>query len=167
MALTGTIQIAASFIEVAALAARVAEAKPRLSKTLTLLDGAGVGLVNKIFQPATDPAVAASTNTDYDLSGTLAGSFGNVVFTGIKAIIVMADDTNPGPLTVFGGTNPFLGPLSGTTPSLALLPGQLFLVTRTDAGGWTVANSTNDNFRIASAATVGTYSWDLLLAGIG
>lgn len=167
MSTYGTISINANFTETSAQDLRNATAVAKLSKLLTLLDGSGAGQINKWFVPKTAPSVAQSTNTDYDLSGSLAGSFDTVVFTAIKAIIVIADESNPGALTLFGGTNPFLGPLAGTTPTYALLAGQPALFARTDATGWAVANASNDNFRIATAATTGTYSWDLLIAGIG
>lgn len=166
MSVNGTINIGIRFDETAALDLRTGSVSAKIAKLLTLLDGSGAGQVSKLYVPASAPSIAQSVNTDYDLSGSLAGSFGTVAFTAVKALIVVADASNPGALTLFGGTNPFLGPLSGTTPAYSLLPGQPVVMTRTDATGWAIVNSTNDNFRIATAATVGTYSWDLLVAGI-
>ncbi len=167
MSLNGTININARFDETSSLDLRTGAVTAKISKLLTLLDGSGAGQCNKLFVPSTAPSVAQSTNTDYDLSGSLAGSFGTVVFTAVKAIIVVADAANLGALTLFGGTNPFLGPLGGTTPTYTLIAGQPAVFARTDATGWAVTGASNDNFRIATAATTGTYSWDLLIAGIG
>lgn len=166
MSLNGRIQLQANFDEVGALDLRSGTINTKVSKLLQLIDGTGAGQVSKIFVPATAPAIAQSVSTDYDLSGALAGSFGAVVFTAIKAILVVADAANPGNITLFGGTNPFLGPLGGTTPTIALAPGQMFNASKADASGWTVTNASTDNFRIATAATVGTYSWDLVIVGI-
>jgi hypothetical protein len=167
MSLYGSISLNANFTESSSLDLRTAQSQSRVQKILSLLDGSGASQVNKIFTPATAPAVAQSTNTDYDLSGSLAGAFGSVVFTAVKALIVVADASNLGAITLFGGTNPFLGPLAGTTPTVSLLAGEMFCATRRDATGWAVANGSTDNFRIATAATTGTYSWDLLIVGIG
>lgn len=166
MSLNGRIQLQASFDEVGALDLRSGSVNTKLSKLLQLVDGAGAGAVQKIFSPAAAPAVAQSVNTDYDLVGTLAGTFGVVSFTAIKAIIVIADALNPGALTLFGGTNPFLAGLLGTLPTITLAAGQPFVLTKTDAAGWPVTGGSNDNFRIITPATVGTYSWDLLVVGI-
>jgi hypothetical protein len=143
---------------------RTGSLETKSNKLLQLLDGTGAGLVNK--QYADSASVAQSVNTDIDLSGALTQAFGTVVFTAVKAILIVAGDANPGALTLFGGTNPFLGPLTGTTPAVTLEAGQVFVVTKTSAAGWAVTNASNDNFRVASAATAGTYTWDIVLLGI-
>jgi hypothetical protein len=143
---------------------RTGNLETKLTKLLQLTDGTGASQVNK--QYADSVSVSQSTNTDIDLSGALTQAFGTVVFTAVKVIAIVAGDSNPGVLTLYGGTNPFLGGLAGTTPTFALGAGQLYLVTKTDASGWGVVNSTNDNFRVASAATSGTYTYDIVILGI-
>jgi hypothetical protein len=146
-------------------ALRTGNLETKVNKLFQLVDGSGSGQVNK--QYADSVSVSQSTNTDIDLSGSLSQAFGAVVFTAVKALLIVAGDSNPGNLTVFGGTNPFLGPLSGTTPAVVLAAGQALLFTKTDATGWAVTNATNDTLRVASAATSGTYTYDIVVLGIG
>ena len=144
---------------------RTGSLETKVNKLLQLTDGSGASQVNK--QYADSVSVTQSTNTDIDLSGALSQAFGTVVFTGVKVLAVVAGASNPGALTLFGGTNPFLGPLAGTTPTVSLGAGEAFLVTKTDATGWAVANGSTDTFRVASAATAGTYTYDIVILGIG
>jgi len=144
---------------------RTGNLETKINKLLQLTDGSGASQVNK--QYADSASVSQSTNTDIDLSGALTQAFGTVVFTAVKVIAVVAGASNPGNLTLFGGTNPFLAGLAGTTPTITLAPGELFFLSKTDASGWAVTNSSNDNFRVASAATAGTYTWDIVILGIG
>ncbi len=111
---------------------------------------------------------AQSVNTDYDLSGSLAGQIESpVIFTSVKLLALVAGATNPGNLTLFGGTNPFLAGLGGTTPNVVAPPDGIVLLSKTDAAGWAITGASNDNLRVASAATVGTYTFDLVVLGIG
>lgn len=134
------------------------------SKLITLLDGTGAGQASKLY--ADSFSVTQSVNTDLDLSGALAGAFGTVVFTAIKGLEIIAGDSNPGALTVFGGTNPFLAGLTGTTPAMTVAAGNPILMTKIDASGWAVTNASNDNLRITTPATAGTYTFDVILVGI-
>lgn len=143
---------------------RTGSLETKINKLIQLLDGTGAGLVNK--QYADSASVIQSVNTDIDLSGALTQAFGTVVFTGVKVLAVVAGASNPANLTLFGGTNPFLGPLGGTTPTYSLPPGEPVIMTKVDATGWAVTNSSNDNFRVATPATAGTYTWDIVVLGI-
>jgi len=143
---------------------RTGNLETKINKLLQLTDGSGATQISK--QYADSASASQSTNTDIDLSGALSQAFGTVVFTGVKVLCVVAGASNPGNLTLFGGTNPFLGPLGGTTPTVTLAPGEVFLVSKTDASGWAVANASTDTFRVASAATSGTYTWDIVILGI-
>lgn len=166
MTLAVTWNLKAHVVEQASLDARVSSVVGDFLSQFSITDGTGAAQAQKTFTPATAPAIAQSVNTDYDLSGTLGGSYGNVVFTAVKGILIIAGAANPGILTLFGGTNPFLAGLTGTTPAVQLAAGQHFSWTKLDAAGWAVTNTSNDNFRIGTAATVGTYTWKLLVVGI-
>lgn len=142
-----------------------------LAANLDFTDGSGAGQVSKVFVrgQGLGGSQAQSVNTDLDLSGSLTDDLGNtVVFTQVKAIIVAVPSTNPGNLTVGPApANGFTGPFSGTTPAI-VLPGAeagRFAVARFGATGWTVTAGTGDLLRIASAATSGTYNYDLVILG--
>jgi hypothetical protein len=134
------------------------------SKLLTLLDGSGLGQANKVY--ADSVSVAQSVNTDLDLSGTLAGAFGNVVFTALKALLVVAGDSNPGNLTVGNVTNGIVAWFGAATHSLVCTPGGIILLADPSAAGRTVTAGTADLLRIATPATVGTYTFDVAVVGI-
>jgi hypothetical protein len=142
-----------------------------LASNLDFTDGSGAGQANKIYVrgSAGTGTQAQSVNTDIDLSGSLTDDLGNsVVFTQIKAIIVAVPATNPGTLTVGpAASNGFTGPFSGTTPAIVLPATEAarFAVARYGATGWTVTAGTGDLLRIASAATAGTYLYDLVIIG--
>jgi hypothetical protein len=167
MSLNGSLQIQANINELFSFDIASASRNPKFNKLIQFLDGSGAGQANKLFVPTSAPAVAQSTNTDYDLSGTsLTGLGGTVSFTAVKAIIVIADEANVAALSLFGSGSTFQGPLSGTSAAYSLLPGMPAIFTRFDATGWAVTNSSADIFRITTPSTTGTYSWDLAIIGI-
>jgi hypothetical protein len=134
------------------------------SKLITLLDGTGLGLASKVWQDSVSQA--QSVNNDLDLSGSLAGAFGAVVFTAVKGIIVIAGDSNPGNLVIGNVTNGIVAPFGAATHSMAVAPGGIFANINPSAAGFGVTASTADLLRIASAATVGTYTYDVVIIGI-
>lgn len=164
MALSGRIDIRAIFEESDALALGQRSFTPRLANTTVFVDGAGEGQAEKVYTGAYT-AVPATTDTDLDLSGTLPGAFGPVVFAAVKALLVSASPANPGKITVFGGSNPFLAGLTGTTPAVELQPGNAFVLTCADADGWEVTDGANDTLRIATGSASGDYSFDVLVVG--
>ena len=142
-----------------------------LAANLDFTDGSGAGQVNKVYVrgQGLSGSQAQSVNTDIDLSGSLTDDLGNtVIFTQVKAIIVAVPSTNPGTLTIGPApSNGFTGPFSGTTPAIVLPGGEAgrFAVARFGATGWTVTAATADLLRVASAATTGTYNYDLVILG--
>lgn len=165
MALSGRIQIAAVFDEspsVADLSSGLINKK--LPALLQFLDGAGAGQANKIWGDSASQA--QSTNNDLDLSGTLAGSFGTVVFTALKGLIVKAGAANPGDLIVGNAAaNAFAGWFGAAAHTWAVAPGGILVAAEGSAAGRVVTAGTGDILRIASAATAGTYTYDVLLWG--
>lgn len=134
------------------------------SKLTTLLDGTGAGQANKLY--ADSFSVSQSVNTDLDLSGALAGAFGTVVFTALKGLLIVAGDSNPGALTVGNVTNGIVAWFGAATHSLTCKPGATILLTDPSAAGLSITAGTADLLRIASAATAGTYTFDVAVVGI-
>lgn len=110
-------------------------------------------------------SVAQSVNTDIDLVGALTRLLTGATFSPAKimAILAKAGAANPGILTLGLGTNPFLGPLGGTTPTHAIAIGGFYAWH--SPAGIALTGGASDVLRIASPATVGTYTWDLLVIG--
>ena len=166
MALQGSVKVIANFTNSLSQTLTNVNAVSNLTKLLSFVDGSGAGQASKIFAPITQYSVSASTNTDIDLSGSLAGSYGTVVFTAIKGILIIACESKPGILTVGNVTNGIVAPFGAATHSQQVAIGGVYLNATPAAAGWTISAGTQDLLRIASAATVGTYTWDILVWGI-
>lgn len=117
--------------------------------------------------------VAASTNDDIDLNGVLVGPFGAVLANAelaglliINAPKLATAAANVSALTIGGATNPFLGFLGGTTPSVGpIRPGGFFFLASPDAAGiGTVTPATGDMLRIANGAG-GSATYQIAILG--
>lgn len=113
--------------------------------------------------------VGDGADDDIDLAGVLADVFGNTITAAeLVAIIVMnkpISGTNTTDLTIGGGSNPFVGFVGGTTPTIGpIKPGGCFFLGAGDAAGiGTVTASTADILRISnSAGAAATYQIGIL-----
>lgn len=108
---------------------------------------------------ADERTLAASATENLDLAGVLTGLLGGTVTAAeITAIYIEANAANTNDVVFFGAaTNQFNGPLSGTTPKLALGPGDFSITT--NKKGWTVTAGTGDTILVANggAGTGVTY----------
>jgi hypothetical protein len=163
MSVSGKISIRLDFLE--ALAQDLGAKQFNLTKAvlLALDDGSGLNQVSKLY--ADQFSVAQSVNTDIDLNPGPTGAFAAVPFTTLKGIIVIADSTNLGNLTIGNVTNGITSPFGAATHSQIVAPGGFYANVNPSATGWTVTAGTADLLRIASAATVGTYSGSVILLG--
>ena len=138
---------------------------PAVELLMQLTNGTAAHQADLLY--ADERTVASATNDDIDLAGVLTSAFGAVI-TNAELVAVMivnkpradgaaANTTN---LTIGVGTNPFLGFVGGTTPTIGpLRPGGVFLIASPDAAGiGTVAAGTGDILRIAnSSGAANTY----------
>lgn len=110
--------------------------------------------------------IAASGNVSIDLAGALTGPFGTaVVFVEIVAIMVKAAAENTNNVIVGGATlNAFLGPFGDATDTVAVGPGQVFLITA-PAAGWPVTAGTGDLLRLANSAGGTGVNYDIVIVG--
>jgi hypothetical protein len=126
-------------------------------------DGTGAGQANVIFHD--QRTLAASALDQLDLSGTLAGTFGNVTFARVKAIIVKAADGNTNDVTIGGGN---FATWAGTgTDLVKIRPGGTFALTvgSADATGYAVTATTADILRISNAAGGTSVTYDVIVIG--
>lgn len=113
--------------------------------------GSGSGQVQNEFCQQRTLAASASDSLDLSGGGLVDGLGNALTFANVKAIEVEADAGNGANIVIgAAGSNPFLGPLGGTTPTIALPAGGRFLVAHPGAG-WTVTNSSNDMLKIANS----------------
>ena len=136
---------------------------PLVAAAFDLADGTTAGAADILFTD--ERTVASATNDDLDLSGVLTNAFGqSLIMVEIVAIMIInapksgtANTTN---LTVGVGTNPVVGYLGGTTPTLGpIRPGGVRLLAESDAAGLcAVTAGTGDILRIAnSSGAAATY----------
>lgn len=114
-------------------------------------NGTGAGQANAVY--VDDFSIAASGTLDIDLSGTLEDAHGNtLVFTAVKEIQIKAASGNTNNVVIGNGTNPFVGPFSAGTVTLALKPGGFFHVSDGySAAGWTVTGGSADVIKLANS----------------
>lgn len=109
--------------------------------------------------------LAASGTENLDLAGVLAGLLGTTVAAAeITAVYIETAAANTNDVQFFGAaSNPFNGPLSGTTPKLTVGPGDCALLT--NRKGWTVTAATGDIILVTNAAAGTPVTYTLVLIG--
>jgi hypothetical protein len=135
-----------------------------LSDRTTFSPGNLAGQANIVF--ADTRTIAASANDDLDLNGTLSAVFGGTIgFTLVRAIMIRAAAGNTNNVVMSpGATNGFLGPFGAAAHTVAIRPGDEFLVTNRNAG-WTVTPTTGDILRIANSGAGTTVTYDIIIIG--
>ena len=126
-----------------------------LSQAFT--DGVVANTFDRLYMA--ERTVASATNDDIDLSGVLTDVFGSTItaaeLVGIFVINRAKDGTaNTTNLTIGAGSNPVVGFLGGTTPTVGpLKPGGCFLLMNPDATGLaTITAGTGDILRVANGS---------------
>ena len=138
---------------------------PVVEAILQLTNGTAANQADVLW--ADERTVASATNDDLDLAGVLSSAFGTtiaaaelvaiLVINKPKAATAAANTTN---LTIGVGTNPVVGYLGGTTPTVGpLRPGGVFLLASPDVAGIAaVTAATGDILRVAnSSGAAATY----------
>lgn len=109
--------------------------------------------------------LASAANESLDLNASLTDAFGaSVALLHVKLLAIYADPNNTTTLTVGAGTNPFVGPLGGTTPTIALAPGCLSLHTYPTTG-WPVVASTGDILKVTNGSGASA-NYSILIGGV-
>lgn len=142
---------------------------PVVEMTQALLDGTLANQANLIF--ADQRAVTTGADDDIDLAGTLTDAFGvTITFAEIVGILVInkpiTGAANTTDLTIGLGTNPFLGFLGGTTPTIGpIKPGGVFMIFAGDAAGiGTVGAGSSDILRITNSSGA-TANYQIVIIG--
>jgi hypothetical protein len=132
---------------------------PVIDAALAFANGVGGNQADLLF--VDERQVAASSNDDIDLYGALSSAFGATLNMAeiVALIIINAPKTkglpaNVSSLTIGGGSNPYLGFLGGTTPTIKNIgPGGVLLLAAPDSTGLgAVTASTADVLRVANGA---------------
>jgi len=162
MAVTTTVDLAVRVSETATPDLGTATATLAWVLSGTLSDGTGTGAADRVWS---DTRSLTSGNSDsLDLSGTLAGVYGNVTFAKVKMIAIKSASSNTVEITVGNGTNPaYANIFAASNDAVVVQPGGCFIWYSPGTTAGTVTNSTADILKVlAGAATV---SYDILIPG--
>lgn len=131
---------------------------------LALTEGTGANQADKIF--ADRRTLAASATENLDLAGVLPDPFGaTLTFVTVKAIVVKASAANTNDLVIgAAGSNPFTGPLGGTSPTISVRPGGM-VVLAAPATGWTVTAGTGDILKVTNGGSGTGVTYDIIIIG--
>jgi hypothetical protein len=135
-----------------------------LSRVETYVTGSGVDGADTLYTQEIN--IAASSSETLDLA-TLTDPIGDSIdFARIKAIIILADVANTNDIVLGGGaSNPFLGPLGGTTPTIATEPGGLTLLMNRTATAWAVNGSTAHTIKLTNSSSGTGVTGQLIIIG--
>jgi hypothetical protein len=134
-----------------------------LAYSKSLLTGTGSSQADKVFSD--QRTIVASSSETLDLTA-LTDPFGvTLTFAKVKAILIVASANNTNDVVIGNAaSNPFLGPLAGTTPTITLKPGGAVLLTA-PVGGWTVTDSSTDNLKVANSSSGSSVVYDVVIIG--
>ena len=157
MALTATVHARLSAVQTGGNDFAGDKFAPEMLQTISLTDGTGANQGDILFLD--ERTVTTGADDDIDLSGALTDTFGTTVAAAeMVALFVInkpiSGTANTTDLTIGGGSNPFVGFLGGTTPTVGpIKPGGMFMLAAGDAAGiGTVTASTADILRISNSA---------------
>lgn len=136
------------------------------AKTQGFSTGTAGGQADVLFSDTR--TIAASSNDDLDLAGVLVGPLGNTLtFARLKGLIVAAAAGNTNTLIMGGGaSNPVTTILGGTTPTLTIRPGGLFVLSAgADATGHVITAATADILRFTNGGAGSSVTYDIVIWG--
>jgi hypothetical protein len=130
---------------------------PTMEAIISLTNGTAAGQADIVWFD--ERAITTGANLDLDLNGILTDAFG-VTISAVELVALFvinaprsgaANTTN---LTIGGGTNPIVGYLGGTTPTIGpIRPGSFVFLGSTDAAGFgAITAATGDILRITNSA---------------
>jgi hypothetical protein len=157
MPLSAKVRMTLDVTETNPLTPGLATFQASIDSFMEFVTGTGTGQANMVY--VADRSVAGGANDDIDLAGVLTRPLGGV-FTAaeIVGILILNSPTsgvaNTTNLTLGGGTNPVVGYLGGTTPTIGpIRPGGMRALFETDAAGLcAVTSATGDILRISNGA---------------
>lgn len=173
MTLSASLTATFSAAQVATSTLGRTEAQSRVLDESMFTIGTGASQANLVYVGTR--TVASGANDDLDLNGTslqtLLGA--NIAATSLVGIMIVNRPASPAAapnttsLTLGGGTNPVVGYMGGTTPTIIIKPNMTVFMECGSAGGiCAVTAATGDILRIANASgAANTYQIALLMRG--
>jgi hypothetical protein len=159
-----TANIEAVYTGTGDLSTRVQQLSRASQAAIQMASGTSSNQANALFEDTR--TLVASATEELDLYGGLTDAFGTTLnFVTIKAIRIKAATANTNNVVVGNASsNPFTGPLGGTTPTLTIPPGGLVMLVA-PVSGWAVTNASSDKLRFTNSAGTTSVSYDLIVVG--
>lgn len=134
---------------------------------IILAQGTASGQADTVY--STRLTIAASSSTTIDLAGsgaTLTDPFGTAIsFLHVKAVYIRAAAANTNDVVVGNAaSNPFVGPMAGTTPTTAVKPGGVLMWVHPTTG-FAVVDGSNDQLKIANSSSGTGVTFDITIVG--
>ena len=140
------------------------------SLTITFANGNGADQANRLWRSSRSLAASASEDIDlYDFSGAIDPQGSTYALVKVKALLIRNTSTDNGSTLTIGAaaSNPWTGPLGGTSPTITLTPGTatqgvLVLVNGT---GWTVTDASAHLLKILNNDGTNTATYEIAVVG--
>ena len=140
------------------------------SLTVSFADGTGNDQANRIYRASRSLAASASEDIDlYDFSGATDAHGRIFALAKVKALAIRnTSNANSSTLTVgAASSNPWTGPLGGTSPTVTLTPGDsaagiLLLV---NGDGWTVTDASAHLLKVLNNDGTNTATYEICVVG--
>jgi hypothetical protein len=166
MPLAGSFKFMGTPVDTKAAAFATPSYNPQLLFEWLIANGTGTGQADLLYTtPAAGLSLAQSANADLDVNGVLFNVYGAAFnLLKLKALAVLNRSTSPGNITVGRGASNGVVWISAVSAGVVIPPGGANLWVAPSAGV-AVTASTADLINVASAATVGTYTYDVMIVG--
>lgn len=166
MPLTSRITVELAATLTAALDFTTPSSSVDIRQQFDLASGTGAGQADKIW---TDQrTLTASSTEDLDLVGVLTDAFGGTIsLARVKAILVRAAAANTNNVIVGGASATQWAALLGTTGTVTLRPGALFVAAAgvADATGYVTAAGATDLLKVANSSSGTPVTYDIAVIG--
>ena len=130
----------------------------------SLANGTSNVQADLVFADTRTIAASGDETLDMGTTGGLTSPLGAAFEPAeIVAVLMLADSGNTNNVVVGAATEPFLGPLGGTTPTTSIKPGG-WLYWYAPAG-WAVANNTNDKLKVANSSSGTGVTYSIVIIG--
>lgn len=135
------------------------------SRGFSLDDGTGAGQADKVWSDTR--TINASSNEDLDLAGVLTDAFGAALtFAKVKIVVVAAAAGNTNNVVIGNAAaTQFVGWFGAAAHTVAVPPGGVFCICRSDATGWAVGAGATDLLRIANSGAGTSVTYDIVIIG--
>lgn len=164
MALTSRVSLSLSATLTGSADFGAPASRPSFSRQLDLTSGTGAGKADKIWTDQRE--LAASATEDLDLAGSLTDVFGGTItLATVKVLYVAASSANTNDVVIGAASATQWAALLGTTGTVTLKPGAVFLVAASSADPWPVSAGSTDLLKVANSAAGSSVTYDIAIVG--